>query len=564
MTSRWAAAPASPAAAALRTAGFPSPLADLLAQRGLADPAEAARFLAPSLEQLSPELPAMAAIAERLAAAGARGERVAVVGDYDVDGVSATALMAASLAALGAEVTTVLPRRDGEGYGLQALHVERAVREGATLVVAVDSGTSAFAAWEAAERAGVDLVVVDHHLPGGPIPAAVADGRWLLNPRLAPAPGGAAELTAAGLAARLAAALFARAGRQVPWPGLLRLAALGTIADVAPLTGDNRILAALGVAALVETPSPGLRELLRRAAVRPPLAAADVAFRLAPRLNAAGRLADADAALELLMTRDAVRAQELAERLEGWNAERQALERRMLDEAREQLARRAGLPWLIVLSSARWHRGVVGVAAARLARELHRPTVLLAEAGAEATGSGRSVAGLPLHELLSPWAGELSRFGGHAQAVGLTVEVARLDRLRAAWEAAAESWRDRLEWREHRYDLSLTLAEVGPALVEQLASLAPFGAGNPEPVFRFGPCRLAAAAERFGRGHLRFTVADAGDGRQRAAVVLWGGAETGVPALPPEFELLAAVESDRYVGVRLRAVDLRGVSPTTD
>ncbi|MCM2270641.1 MAG: DHH family phosphoesterase, partial [Thermoanaerobaculia bacterium] len=300
MTSRWAAAPASPAAAALHTAGFPSPLADLLAQRGLADPAEAARFLAPSLEQLSPELPAMAAIAERLAAAGARGERLAVVGDYDVDGVSATALMAASLAALGAEVSTVLPRRDGEGYGLQALHVERAVREGATLVVAVDSGTSAFAAWEAAERAGVDLVVVDHHLPGGPSPAAVANGRWLLNPRLAPAPGGAAELTAAGLAARLAAALFARAGRPVPWPGLLRLAALGTIADVAPLTGDNRILAALGVAALAETPSPGLRELLRRAAVRPPLAAADVAFRLAPRLNAAGRLADADAALELL------------------------------------------------------------------------------------------------------------------------------------------------------------------------------------------------------------------------------------------------------------------------
>lgn len=563
MTTRWIAASASPAAA-LRAAGYPSPLAELLAQRGLADPADAARFLSPSLDQLSSELPTMAAIVDRLADAGARGERLAVVGDYDVDGVSATALMAATLSALGAEVTTVLPRRDGEGYGLQGLHIANAVRGGATLVVAVDSGTGAFPAWEAAEQAGVDLVVVDHHLPSGPVPPAVAEGRWVLNPRLSRAPRGAADLTASGLAARLAAALFARAGRPVPWPGLLRLAALGTIADVAPLIGDNRIFAALGVAALAETPSPGLRELLRRASVRPPLSASDVSFRLAPRLNAAGRLADADAALELLLTRDAARAQELAGRLEVWNVERQAIERRMLDEAREQLALRDGLPWLVVLSSARWHRGVVGVAAARLARELHRPTVLLAEAGEEATGSGRSVAGLPLHDLLAPWAADLSRFGGHAQAVGLTVEVARLDRLRAEWEAAAECWSDRLKSREVAYDLPLALAEVGPDLVAQLASLEPFGAGNPEPVFLFGPCRLADTPERFGRGHLRFTVADAGNDRHRAAVVLWGGAETGVPELPPEFELLAAVERDRYVGVRLRAVDLRGTGPTTD
>jgi len=559
LTHRWISVAPPPAAATLRDAGHPTPIAELLALRGIADPAAADRFLTPSLDQLSPALAGLQAAADRLADAAARRERVTVVGDYDVDGVTATALVAASLTAHGAEVETVLPRRDGEGYGLQRLHVERASAAGSSLLVAVDSGTGAHEAWEAAERLGVGLVIVDHHLPPASGPPPAADGRWLVNPRLG-APAAATETTAAGLAARLAAALFERAGREAPWPGLLRLAALGTIADVAPLVGDNRVLAALGVAALADTPSPGLRELLRRAAVRSPPTASDVAFRLAPRLNAAGRLSDARSALELLLTRDRTRASELAQQLEGWNAERQAIERRILDEAREQLASRAQTPWLAVLSSVRWHRGVVGVAAARLAREIHRPVILLAEDGSEATGSGRSVAGLPLHELLSPWAGELRRFGGHAQAIGLTVEMARLPALREAWEGAAAAWRERLEQRELRYDLPLDLAAVDLGLVERLARLAPFGNGNPEPIFRCGPCVPVGAPERFGRGHLRFRVADAPTRRHRAAVVAWGAAEGGVPELPPELELLAAVERDRYDSVRLRCVDLRGVA----
>lgn len=557
-----------PAAAALHAAGFASPLGELLAQRGVDDPVAAARFLAPAADHLTPvhELFGMAAAVERLSRACATAERLLVVGDYDVDGVAATALVAATLGALGARVETLLPRRDGEGYGLQPRHVERAVERGAGVVVAVDSGTAARAAWEQAERRGIDLVVVDHHLPGpDDAPPAAGPGRWLVNPRLAPVPSDASETTAAGLTARLAAALFEAAGRAVPWEALLRLAALGTIADVAPLVGDNRVMTALGLAAMDASPSPGLRELRRLAAATGPLSAADVAFRLAPRLNAAGRLADADAALELLLTRDAERARHLATQLEEWNAERQSLERRILTEARGLLERRGELPWIVVLSSPEWHRGVVGVAAARLARELHRPTILLAEDGDEATGSGRAVAGLPLHELIAPSSGELRRFGGHAQAIGLTVASERVEALRERWEREAEQrWRERLATREMRYDLRLRIAEIAPDWVARLASLAPFGAGNAEPLFRFGPCRVVEPVTLFGRGHLRFAVSDEAVSAPRLPVVVWNGAERWESSLPARVELLAAVEHEPRFGVRLRAADLRGFPAAND
>lgn len=568
MSVRWTQVPVPPAAAALRAAGFASPLAELLAQRGIEGPAAATRFLAPAAEHLTPveELFGMTAAVERLGRAAAAAERVLVVGDYDVDGVASTALVAATLGALGARVETLLPRRDAEGYGLQPLHVERASERGASVLVAVDSGTSAYAAWEEAERRGLDLVVVDHHLPAPEhSPPAPDPRRWLVNPRLAPGRNEASEATAAGLAGRLAAALFEAAGREAPWDGLLRLAALGTIADVAPLVGDNRVVTALGLAAMDASPSPGLRELRRLAASTAPVSAADVAFRLAPRLNAAGRLADADSALELLLTRDPARARELAARLEELNAERQSLERRILSEARNLLAARAELPWIVVLSSPEWHRGVVGVAAARLARELHRPTILLAEEGEEATGSGRSVAGLPLHELISPSSGDLRRFGGHAQAIGLTVASERIAPLRERWElAAAERWRERLATREMRYDLPLRVAEIAPEWVARLETLAPFGAGNPEPLFRIGPCRLAEPPRSFGRGHLRIVLSDEQEPAPRMPVVVWNGAERWGSSLPPRLELLAAVERDPRFGVRLRAADLRGFPAAND
>jgi single-stranded-DNA-specific exonuclease len=557
-----------PAAAALRASGIASPLAELLAQRGVEDAEAARRFLAPARELLSPaeEVEGLAAAANRLTAASAAGARVVVVGDYDVDGVAATALMAATLEHLGADVRTLLPRRDEEGYGLQPLHVRHAVATGAALLVAVDSGTTAQAAWDEARKHGLELVVVDHHLAAeAPREAEDAAGPIVVNPRLGAAPEAARNLTAAGLAARLAGVLFERAGRAVPWDSLLRLASLGTIADVAPLVGDNRILAAGGLVALPATRSPGLRALLRSASVRPPLAAADVAFRLAPRLNAAGRLGSADEALELILTRDEGRAAELARHLERRNAERQSIEARILGAARRELERRGEIPPVVVLSSPDWHAGVVGVAAARLARELHRPTILLAERDGLATGSGRSVAGLALHELVAPLAASLERFGGHAQAVGMTVRVDRLGMLRDSLETAAAEWSERLAVRELRYDLALPLAAAAPELPAVLAALGPFGVGNPEPVFRFGACSVLTEPRRFGNGHLRFEVGEsAGDDVPRRRVVWWRAGEGAEAQRGRRLDLLAAIEADRLDGVRLRLITLRSSGTASD
>jgi len=557
---RWSSAEVPATADSLSRAGYARPLAVLLAQRGIDGPEAAARFLAPRREDLvaSSELAGLSAAAQRLANARRAGERVLVVGDYDVDGVAATAIVAAALRSAGVEVETLLPRRDAEGYGLQALHVERAAELGAAVLVAVDSGTNAVEATREAQRQRIDLIVLDHHLPEG-----VASGdRILVNPRSSLHLPAARDLTASGLALRLAAEVLARLERAVPWDALLRVACLGTIADVAPLVGDNRIIAALGLATLADSRSPGLRALLETADLRGgPVSAADVAFRLAPRLNAAGRLETADAALELLLARDVARAREIARRLERLNSERQGIERRIVDEARRVATSTGNPPPLIVEWSATWHRGVVGVAAAKLARELHRPTILLAVDGETATGSGRSVAGIALHEFLRPWSGELERFGGHAQAIGLTAALPRLASLRSRWQTAASAWSARLQRRERVYSLAVPPHDIDGALLEALESLAPFGAGNEEPLFRVGPCRLRGAPRRFGNGHLGFELVETSTaGGLGLEAIVWRAEERGLDPPADDFELLGAVERDRRGRVRLRVEDLRPAS----
>ncbi len=312
--SLWEPAPVPEAAADLAAAGYPEWQAACLARRGVVDAGAAAAFLAPAPEQLSEpaELPGVAAAAERLATAAAAGERLAIVGDYDVDGVSATALLTAVLEACGAEVETILPHRMREGYGFQGLHVERARERGCTLLVTADCGSGAPAAAAAALAAGFDLIVADHHLPTEPLP----DGVIEVNPRRYPGPPGCEALCAAGIAFKLAEAVAERRGRSLSREALLRVACLGTVADMVPLRGENRVIAALGLAALPQTPSPGLRALMARARTRTPLSAADIGFRLGPRLNAAGRMGDAEPALELLLTRDPARAEALADELE--------------------------------------------------------------------------------------------------------------------------------------------------------------------------------------------------------------------------------------------------------
>lgn len=532
-------------------------MAELLARRGVEDEAAAEAFLNPRLDQLhDPHLLAgLDAAVDRLLAARRDGERVAVVGDYDVDGVTGTALLSAVLRACGLEVLTILPHRMRDGYGFQPSHVEQARAERCALVVTVDCGTTSRPAAEAAVGAGLDVVVTDHHLPGSdPLPEKVIQ----INPHREGCSYPFAELSGAGLALKLALATAAACEREVDPRILMRVACLGTVADMVPLIGENRVIAAVGLAELARTRSPGLTALIRVAGLSSRLSASDIGFRLGPRLNAPGRMASADPALELLLSRDPRRAEELAEELDSLNRERQDEERRAAEEARELFLGREDLPAILVAWDESWHRGVVGIAAGRLAREFHRPAILLSLEGDDATGSGRSIPGINLHRFLFDSKDELLRFGGHAQAIGLTVRREDLEGLRRRWEEeAAARWAERVNLRSYEYELDLGPAEVTRGLWDELSRLEPHGKENERPLVRIrGPLRLLGTPRLFGRGHL--SAMAVGDDGGRIKIVGWNWQDRAHRLAEGDFELLGYLEEDRYRGgAELRLLDSR-------
>jgi single-stranded-DNA-specific exonuclease len=550
----WVAAPVPPAAAQLVAQGVSPLLAPLLARRGVADAADARRFLEPTVDELHDPflMLGMEEAVARLLDAQRRGERVAVVGDYDVDGVSGTALVLAALQACGIAAEPVMPHRMRDGYGLQPTHVERARASGCALIVTVDCGIASLEAIAFARELGLDVIVTDHHLPQGEAPPAI-----VINPRQPACLYPFAELAGAGLALKLAMALLARSGRVVAPAPLLRVACLGTIADVVPLRGENRAIAALGLRALAEARSEGLRALLRVAGVKPPLRAADVGFRLGPRLNAAGRLDHAQKALDLLLSRDPARATALAEELDQWNRLRQDEERLVVEQATELFAGfgSAELPGILVAWSPEWHRGVVGIAAGRLARDFHRPALLISDGGATATGSGRSIPGIHLHGFLERWRHALLRFGGHAAAIGLTARSAELERLRSEWIAAAV-WDPDLLVRRYEYELDLRTARAfDDALLREVLRLEPFGADNPPPLALISGLRLFGEPRTFGNEHLSAIAVGEDGGRVRLVGWRFG---PRAHELAGRFDALGHLDWDDFVGApALRLVDLR-------
>lgn len=554
-TARWVAAPPPAGVDARLGDGFSPWLTELLARRGVRDPATARAFLAPSLDQLhSPELLCdLPPAAERLASAAARGERVAIVGDYDVDGVTATALLAAALASCGAAIETLIPHRQRDGYGFQPKHAEAAAAAGCSIVITVDCGIGALEAVARARALGLEVIVTDHHLPGEALPS----GAWVVNPRRADCAYPFAELTGAGLAMKLAQAVLIRRGRPAAIEPLLRIACLGTIADAAALVGENRVIAALGLASLPGTRSPGLQALLRLARLRPPIGAEDVSFRIAPRLNAAGRLDSAELALELLMTRDRLRAEELASRLEELNRRRQEQEAAM-SEALRPAVERAPEP-LIVAWNAAWHRGIVGIVAGRLARAFARPAILFAVEEGVAVGSGRGVAGFDLHRFVGVDRHELLRFGGHAQAIGLSVGVEKLPELAARWQQRAAGLLPAAPEPTLVYELSLHPEQLDDAFQRDLQRLSPHGEGNPQPLLRVGPLAARLPVRSFGDGHLEL---QAGPPESGSGLRLLGwrfGARR--EEFGGEFEALAHLDpANERAAPTLRLVDLRRLS----
>ncbi|WP_242345681.1 single-stranded-DNA-specific exonuclease RecJ [Anaeromyxobacter terrae] len=540
--------------------------ARVLAGRGLVAPDAAEVFLAARLTDLPDPftMKGMDAAVARLVQAIEAGERIACYGDYDVDGVTSTALLCGFLRAAGADVVTYTPHRLVEGYGLNVDAVKKLAAQGARLLVTLDCGITSVEEVRAAAALGLDTVVVDHHTVPVELPAA----RAILNPHQPGCAYPSKGLAAVGVTFALAMALRrtlrdrGRFGAARPEPNLkdaLDLVALGTVADVVPLVGANRILVRWGLEGIAKSRRPGLRALKQVAGIAEgaEVTAGQVGFRLAPRINAAGRLDDAGRGVRLLLADDDATARALAEELDRENGARQEIERRILEEATTDAAARvaAGVRGL-VLARDGWHAGVVGIVASRIVERFHRPAVLVALEDRAGKGSGRSIEAFHLYDALAACAGHLARFGGHRHAAGVTIERDRLDGFRAAFEAhaAAHLADDDLVPR-CRIDGWLEERDVTERTVEELARLGPFGAGHPEPVFALRGAAARARTVGAGNAHLKLAL-----GRGLDAIGFGMGDRLAACAGPVEAAFTLGF--DAWDGVRRLQLKLRDVRPS--
>lgn len=494
-----------------------SVLAELLIHRGIGDPESASRFLTPELSHLHDPatMRGMKQAVERLEAAVERKERVLIYGDYDVDGTTAIVILKTAIELCGGSVDFHVPHRIREGYGMRDEVVERAASDGVRLIISVDTGIRAFAAAEAARRSGVDLIVTDHHLPGNEgLPPAIA----VLNPNQEGCTYPCKFLCGAGVAFKLAQALLQRRLDRPDQSRLLmsfmKVVAIATIADSVPLLDENRVFARLGLTGLRSPVNIGLKALLDVAKLGDgrSLNASDVGFRVAPRLNAAGRMDVARDVVELFHTRDLEQARQIAGRLDRLNAERQDEERRILDEVERRLADDPALreAYCIVVDGDGWHRGVIGIVATRVVERYRRPALVLAKEGDEAHGSGRSIANFHLLNALESCRELFSRYGGHAHAAGFALPSANVPSLRNHLDAYARSCLTAADFEPQlEIDLSLPLEEVTPELFDALRLLEPFGMENREPVFSTRAVRLLAPPQAIKDKHVRLRVGPA-------------------------------------------------------
>jgi single-stranded-DNA-specific exonuclease len=546
-----------------RDLGVSFAVAQVLVRRGLGDLADARAWLAGADEHPASDFRDLEAAVALIARHAAAGSRITVHGDYDVDGVVSTAILVRTLRGIGADVDWYLPSRGEDGYGLSAATVEKLAARGTRLLVTADCGITSVDEVALVRSLGLDVVVTDHHSPR-------ADGSLPDAPIVHPAVCGypCPDLCAGGVAHKVAGALLVAAGHDASIARAdLDLVALATVADCVPLRGENRRLVRSGLLALARTEKVGLRALMRVAEVDPSrVDARTLGFRLAPRINAAGRLARADAALELLLTHDEERAAQIAQELDRANADRRFVESRILHEAEAQVAK-SDPPTqqpAYVLWSEGWHPGVIGIVASRLAEKYHRPFVLVAlrEGEDQGTGSGRSIPAFDLLGGLDASAAHLLRHGGHRAAAGCTVRRADLEAFRAAFVAhAAATLRPEDLAPVERVDAVVAGDELGTQLAEELARLAPFGIGNPSVSLLLPAARLVDPVPMGEGKHVRFTV-EAGGVRARA--VAFG--MTALPEGAAEGRLHATftLELDEYRGAVEPRLVLRRLLPAED
>ena len=557
MKYRWSLAPAQSALADVLARGtHVSPLlAQCLLNRGYDEPGEIGAFLEPRLKSLRDPflLPNMAAAVDRLMIAHARGQRVVIFGDYDVDGVSSTALLLEVFQRLGWQVQAYLPHRFEEGYGLTQEGVARCLElYPAELLLAVDCGSTAVEGIRDLRERGIDVLVLDHHQVSDPAPEAVA----LVNPQLAlEGEADFRELCSAGLAFKLAHALVKR-GRESNLPGaadfdlrpLLDLVALGTIADLVTLRGENRILVTAGLQRLDQTTRPGLVALKEVAGVRSPVQASDVGFLLGPRLNAAGRLESAAEALALLTAPNLETAGPLAARLDSRNRERQQIERNLSADVIGRLKPRfdPARDHVIVEGGLYWHIGVVGIVASRVLREFYRPTIIIGGEGQEWRGSGRSIEGFDLAGALRQCDDLLLRHGGHAMAAGISIHPDSIDALRERLNSLAQRTLTPEQLQPPLLiDAAITGADLTLERIHELARLAPLGQGNSPVKLMLRGATLARAPRRIGADgrHVKLQIQS---GREQWDAVWWEGGEQHWPV--NTFDLAFTPEVNEFNG----------------
>jgi single-stranded-DNA-specific exonuclease len=557
--SRWKSDPYDVAAARALAQGLGvSPVVGaILARRGFGDLDEARRFLAAEQSHDPATLPGVPAACELILGHIERGSVIAVFGDYDVDGACSTAMLLRTLRSLGADPIWELPSRFDEGYGLSAAAVERLVGRGARLLVTVDCGITAVEPVGAARAAELDVVITDHHRPGETLPDCT-----VVHPALGDY--GCPELCASGVVLKLSEALYAAAGRDGAEASAdIDLAALATMCDLVPLRGENRRIVREGLVELGRTRKPGLRALMEVGGVAPgEISEHSLGFRLGPRINAAGRMQRADAALELLLTEDPARASEVAKELDFLNRDRQEAETRILFAA-EAAARAQAHQAAIVVAGEGWHPGVVGIVASRLVERWRRPCVVVALDGGSGRGSGRSISAYDLHAGLAACSAHLIRFGGHKMAAGVELEADAVDSFRrtlASHAAAALSPDDLIP--VERVDAIVPGGDLGLDLAEDLELLRPFGMGNPQPT-------LLVPAARFERvtgmgeekEHSRFTLVTAGGAKSRG-VAFRSPPRDLAPARERAHDIALRLEKNRWNGVEEPRVILRALCPT--
>jgi single-stranded-DNA-specific exonuclease len=508
--------------------GIAPVVARLLCQRGLGDPDDAARFLRPSLDQLHDPmaLADMRVAIDRILGAVARRERLAIHGDYDVDGITSTVILRRALELLGADVVHFIPERLKDGYGLQPAAIDRLHADGVSLIISVDCGIRGADAARRARELGIDLIITDHHEPDTELPAALA----VINPKRHDCAYPDKYLAGVGVALKVVQALCRQAQRESWLPGFVKVAAIGTLADVVPLVGENRIIAKVGLELLSRGPHKiGLRSLLDVAGLAgKTIDSYHISFMVAPRVNAAGRMSTPDIATRLLLASDeglSEEARALALQLDSENLRRQEEEAEILAAARKvaQTDPDIGARSVLVVAGQGWHRGVIGIVASKLVDAFHRPAIVLSIDGDVAHGSCRSIPVFDMLGALERCAPIMMRFGGHRQAAGLTMEAGRVRELRLAVNAVADETLGPDDLMPRLFiDGDLTFRGINGAVASGIASLAPFGAGNPRPVFATHGVEVIDGPRKLKDRHLKMALKQ--DGRIFRAIA-WRAAE---------------------------------------